>query len=775
MFFRNSTAKRSRTATSAESEAFATLVRSIDDAMISKDLYGTVTAWNSGAEHLYGYRSEQMLGKSIEITYPEAQLGDERSRHAKVIAGGFESGYRCTRIRADGSLVDVVMTLSPIRNSSGAVEGVASLSRPVNHEERERARLASIMEVAPDGILCVARDGDIVMLNTRLCELFDYEREELLGAKLETLLPEGIRTSHVHLRDSYLDSPRVRTMGSGLALLAQRRDGTKFPVEISLAPYRSGDDVLAIAIIRDVSEQRLLEASLRESETQLRQIAESANIVFVLLQLDPLKKLYVSPSCIDLFEIAPEEYVSTELGLGLVHPDDIDDVRDFQEKILAGESAHSEHRIVMPDARVKWIRTFAYPIGNAQGRTERIAITAEDITRQEETASRIRSAELAARNANLAKNEFLSRMSHELRTPLNAILGFGQLLHRELDASEYSDSVGHILKAGRHLLDLINDVLEIAKIEANEMSLSMEPVPLGTTIQEVLLMMEPIALGARVELLTHSSHSSVWVHADRLRLRQILLNLISNGIKYNHPKGHVWVDYTETDTEAVITVRDDGPGIAVELQSRLFTPFDRLGAEIGGIEGTGIGLSLSRALVELMSGRISVQSTSGLGSSFIISLPIDATVTAAVPHAPAPEPSGKTLDGPITSATLLYIEDNLLNVHLVESLLRLRPGWRLLHASLGQLGMDMAKAHQPDFVILDLHLPDLAGRDVLTMLKNDPATSTIPVLVLTADASVNQRSLLDSHGADFFMTKPLDLDEFLAVLDTHIMKVSQGA
>jgi CheY-like chemotaxis protein len=363
-------------------------------------------------------------------------------------------------------------------------------------------------------------------------------------------------------------------------------------------------------------------------------------------------------------------------------------------------------------------------------------------------------------------------MSHELRTPLNAILGFGQLLHRELDASEYSDSVGHILKAGRHLLDLINDVLEIAKIEANEMSLSMEPVPLGTTIQEVLLMMEPIALGARVELLTHSSHSSVWVHADRLRLRQILLNLISNGIKYNHPKGHVWVDYTETDTEAVITVRDDGPGIAVELQSRLFTPFDRLGAEIGGIEGTGIGLSLSRALVELMSGRISVQSTSGLGSSFIISLPIDATVTAAVPHAPAPEPSGETLDGPITSATLLYIEDNLLNVHLVESLLRLRPGWRLLHASLGQLGMDMAKAHQPDFVILDLHLPDLAGR---AMLKNDPATSTIPVLVLTADASVNQRSLLDSHGADFFMTKPLDLDEFLAVLDTHIMKVSQGA
>jgi CheY-like chemotaxis protein len=281
-------------------------------------------------------------------------------------------------------------------------------------------------------------------------------------------------------------------------------------------------------------------------------------------------------------------------------------------------------------------------------------------------------------------------------------------------------------------------------------------------------MMEPIGSIGGVTLVAPTTDSNVWVRADRLRLRQILLNLISNGIKYNRRGGHVWVECDNIRESVSIAVRDDGPGISSELQSRLFSPFDRLGAEVGSIEGTGIGLSLTRSLVELMGGSISVRSTPGLGSNFTITLPLQTNATTFDDRAAKAECRDESHDGEVGlmhSATVLYIEDNLLNVYLVEDILKLRPNWKLLHASLGQLGIDMAHAHLPDLIILDSHLPDFSGRDVLTTLKHDPATSSIPVLILTADASVRQRTLLLELGANCFLTKPLDLEELLTLLD----------
>jgi len=258
-----------------------------------------------------------------------------------------------------------------------------------------------------------------------------------------------------------------------------------------------------------------------------------------------------------------------------------------------------------------------------------------------------------------------------------------------------------------------------------------------------------------------------YVNADRQRLRQILLNLISNAIKYNHPGGHVWVGWEALDKYGSITVRDDGQGISPALQSRLFTPFDRLGAEGTPVEGTGIGLALTRALAELMDGSISAESAPGEGSCFTVRLP------RAVPTA-APELSSDysaSLPDPETEtrrAVVLYIEDNEPNVRVVEHIVRLRPHWRLIHAGLGQLGIDLVQAHHPDLVLLDLHLPDLSGQDVLTALKNRPETSAIPVTILTADASsVQPRRLLEA-GADRFLTKPLDIDELLGLLDEVI-------
>jgi signal transduction histidine kinase len=396
-------------------------------------------------------------------------------------------------------------------------------------------------------------------------------------------------------------------------------------------------------------------------------------------------------------------------------------------------------------------------LGEANTRLEQ---TVEERTRQ------LRVARDEAMEANNAKSEFLARMSHELRTPLTAVLGFGQLLDRQLPNSEYSTYIGHILNGGRHLLALINDILDITRIEAGEMSVSIEPVPLDGVVQETVDLIRPLANTAQVTLITDCARYQAVVKADRQRLRQILLNLLSNAVKYNHQQGHVWVETSLSGpNELTLSVRDDGPGIAADLQRRVFTPFDRLGAEAGNIEGTGIGLSHTRALTELMGGRIALSSAPGEGCRFTVTLPrvniegpgssVDLSVTSPLKN--RPNPNG--------TATLLHIEDNEPNVRVVENLLKLRPGWSLIHAALGTLGLELAQAHLPDLILLDLHLPDRSGQSVLACIKKNPRTATIPVAILTADTNAGQAQQLLAAGAEDYLTKPLDIDVVLALLD----------
>jgi CheY-like chemotaxis protein len=399
--------------------------------------------------------------------------------------------------------------------------------------------------------------------------------------------------------------------------------------------------------------------------------------------------------------------------------------------------------------------------------------TTEDITERIEVAQALEAAEAAARAANDAKNAFLSRMSHELRTPLNAVLGFGQLLERRLEGTEDAESVRYIVRAGRHLLDLINEVLDIARIESGEMSVSLEPIHVASLVQESADFMRPVAAATDVTLHVADESSDIHVLADRQRLRQILLNLLSNAIKYNHQNGNVWITGSSAADGVVISVRDDGRGIAPEYFDRIFTPFDRLGAEATGVEGTGVGLAVTHALVELMKGSVSVESEPGVGSCFAVTLPEVPTPAAEVLVASeyAPHP---VVELDAVPASLLYIEDNDPNVRVVEALLKLRPGWRMLHAGLGRLGVELARAHHPDLVLLDLHLPDRLGIDVLAALQRDDATADIPVVVLTADANPHQLEGLLASGASRYLTKPLDIDVVLLMLDEIVAKKTVG-
>jgi signal transduction histidine kinase/ActR/RegA family two-component response regulator len=409
-------------------------------------------------------------------------------------------------------------------------------------------------------------------------------------------------------------------------------------------------------------------------------------------------------------------------------------------------------------------------IALAQARLhERIRRQAEELEQRVEERTRELSAATAeADRANRAKSEFLSRMSHELRTPLNAILGFAQLLEMDELSSRQNESVEQILRAGRHLLGLINEVLEISRIEAGRLQLSLEPVPVRETLRQALQLIGPAAAGLRVTVTVEALDERLHVLADRQRLQQVLLNLLSNAIKYNRPGGTVRAACTgPADGRVRIAITDTGPGMTADQLERLFTPFDRLGVEASGVEGTGLGLTLSKSLIEAMGGTMHVESQPDVGSTFAVDLmvtdgPVAAAGGPAVPLAPA------TSELPARPRTVLYIEDNLSNLRLVESLLSRRPGITVLSAMQGRVGLELARAHRPDLILLDRHLPDLAGEEVFAHLREDPRTRDIPVVVLSADAIAGgTRRLLDA-GVRAYLTKPLDVRRFLAVIDEHL-------
>ena len=409
---------------------------------------------------------------------------------------------------------------------------------------------------------------------------------------------------------------------------------------------------------------------------------------------------------------------------------------------------------------------------------ERLEARVRERTAQlERSNEELKLATATAEKANRAKSEFLSSMSHELRTPLNAIIGFGQLLGTNIaDAKpeRRQEFVDHIVGAGKHLLTLINEILNLARIESGHVELSVEPVLMSDVLEECRRMIEPMAVqrGIKVEFAGDCSEVAM---ADRMRLKQVLLNLVSNAIKYNRKQGWVRVSCSAVDADHVrIAVRDSGQGLQPAQVEALFQPFNRLGQEGGPEQGTGIGLVVTQRLVELMGGRIGVDSTPGEGSVFWVdlrasdqpALPREATDWGALTSLPA-EPARR---GP---ATVLYVEDNRASLKLVEELLAARGDIRLLSAGNGQLGVEMAREHQPDVILMDNNMPTMTGREAQAILKQDPRTAHIPVIALTANAMPGAAASGLAAGFYRYLTKPLDPRRLLEALDSALATVRQ--
>ena len=526
---------------------------------------------------------------------------------------------------------------------------------------------------------------------------------------------------------------------------------------MSLVRERTGDLELALD-------------ELGEAHEFVDRLLTALPVLVARFSLGDDRLTYVSPNVERLLGFSDIEALTPGFLDQHIELDDLPELAARLQRVAADKVSDAvEFGFLRPGEQPLWLSTVIVPDLDDDGQLIGMFAYAWDVSDRRHAEQAQREAQAAAEAANRAKSEFLSRMSHELRTPLNSVLGFGQLLEIDYLSDTQRDAVSHILKGGRHLLGLINEVLDISRIETGDLRLSPEPVNLGELIDEAIALMRPMVEQRGIQLVVdRPDEFAGYVFADRQRAKQVLLNLLSNAVKYNRPRGTVAITCGRvSDSRVRISVADTGMGIPTERLGLLFTPFERLGAEHGGEEGTGIGLALSKRLTEAMSGTLTMTSTLGLGSTFTMELPgAEGPVERYERLMPAPP----EIVEPVSSGqVVLHIEDNLSNLTLIERVLAQRPGVEVIAAMQGRLGLELARKHQPVLVLLDLHLPDMGGEQVLQRLRDDPMTASIPVVIVSADATSGQVQRLLSAGAAAYITKPIDVREVLRHLDEAVV------
>ena len=617
--------------------------------------------------------------------------------------------------------------------------------------EREKAASAASLKVvldhSVDAILMLDENLKIQFFNPAAESIFGYSAAEISGqsAQILTPIPLTLEMHQENLRNALLKG--------------RRKNGESFYMEVSDNETELAGQRIFIVFIRDVTKAILERRSHKAIEETNRKLAVIANkSSHAVAIVDPegrhewINNSFTRLTGYLLEEIKGKtaaEFLFSPLAAEKPAKNRIQEASFIQEQILYTKNQEAIQ-----------VLTEGQPVFNDKGDCINYILLLFDVTKERKTEANLLKAKQLAEEASEAKSQFLSRVSHEFRTPLNAILGFSQLLDMTQLSDMQKQHLGHISQAGKHLLNLVNDVLDIAQIEAGKLSLSIETLYLNDVLNESLQLTRHLADDKEITTLI-KGNSNLYVKADQQRLKQILINLLSNAYKYNKQQGSVSIFIGHDQNRLELVIEDTGIGIDESKLQELFIPFNRLGAEQSSIEGTGIGLSLSRELVRLLSGRLELSSVRGQGTRVTLCLPI------ATQSARSDEQANPQLAPLKEQKTVIYIEDNLINLKLIEHALEHLPNLNLSSSMRGDSGLELIKKQLPDIVLLDLHLPGMSGKAVLQALKNDPKTAHIPVIILSADASSKSKEMLRELGASDYLSKPINLTEFIQTMHKY--------
>lgn len=690
-------------------------------------------------------------------------------------------------------------SIQPVKDSQGNVKAVFVNASNITEQKLAEVKIResenkykTLFADSPDGYLII-KDGVFIDCNKASESILGTNREGIIGKSPNSISPEyqpNGRRSDEYANE--LIAEAFQKKKKQFEWVHLKANGDPGYVDIILSPIITGDEKILFASWRDITLQKQAQILIRK----LQSAVEQSPISIFITDLDGNIE-YVNPFTSITTGYSPDELIGENpriLKSGFTNPKVYDELWDTITKGHVWKGILNNRR---KNGSLYWESTTITPIMNEVGNIINFIAIKEDITERVKIEREIkllnqnlenkieeRTAELQNSNtaliqakqeaddANHAKSEFLSRMSHELRTPMNAILGFAQLLELgDLTEKQYK-SVRHILTSGQHLLKLINEVLEISRIEAGKISISLEPVNIMNVFRDVIDTLTPSASAKNIQLINLlEGKESFFIQADKQRIKQIIINLVNNAIKYNHADGWVKlsaVEIAKNDTTFIrICVADNGSGIDEKNIKKLFTAFERIGAENSVIEGTGLGLTVVKQFTNLMNGTCGVESKLNEGSIFWVELP----KTKSLIDQSEIQKELATVDSALSEqrkAVVLYVEDNSSNIELVQQIIETqRPNIKLISTVYGKNALNLALEHHPNLILLDLNLPDMHVSEVYSILQADSRVKSIPVIVVSADAMNSQIEKLMDAGVNKYLTKPFNIAEFLSVLDEY--------
>jgi len=780
-----------------------TILNTVVDGIITLHARGDlIETVNPAAEVMFGYSAEELIGQTFSFLIPELDRGqsngplDYFSASDEARASGL--GREVRGRRKDGRLFPLEISVSEMflggqRYFTGILRDITARKQAENALLKAGALQSAIFNSANFSSIATDEKGVIQIFNVGAERMLGYAAVDVMNK----ITPADISDpQEVIMRAEALSSELGTPITPGFEALVFkasrgiediyeltyiRKDGSRFPAIVSVTALRDvQDDIIGYLLIgtdntarkQVEAEQEKLDQRLRDQQFYTRSLIESN--IDALMTTDPSGIITdVNQQMVALTGCTRDELIGAPLKNHFTDPER---AKAGIQLVLSEKTVNNyELTARARDGRETDVSYNATTFYDRERNLQGVLVVARDITERKrldqvllDKNTELESAKFVAEKANLAKSEFLSSMSHELRSPLNAILGFAQLMDSDAlpPTPSQKASIYQILHAGWYLLELINEILDLAAIESGKLSMSVEPVSLADVLLECQAMIEPQAQKRGLAMTFPRFDLPRFVLADRIRLKQILINLLSNAIKYNRPSGSVAVECTGgPQGRTRISIRDTGMGLPPGKMNQLFQPFNRLGQENSTEEGTGIGLVMSKLLVELMEGEIGVESKVGVGSVFWFELTSIATPQLILEKA---GPSSATLAPPLENApmrTLLYVEDNTANLALVEQLIARRPDMRMLSALNGTLGIEIARRDLPDVILMDINLPGISGIDALEILRKDSAMAHIPVVAISANAMLGDIKKGMDAGFFRYLTKPINVEEFMDVVD----------